>query len=338
MKWLAAGQAGQHVGGGHLAQFGLEALLPGDVAEDDDHLRHPAVGVADRSAVGLHETDAAVLQHEAELGALADAGLDGPAEDDPDALAVPGVDLGEGVAAFADVALAEQRAAFMEPVLGVTLAAAQSSIAQLALDPRAEPDQADGKIEVGLRGNDDEGHAGAQFLRDSQCRGGGTAGNGRAAKDDIAIRAGQRGAHRLGRTHSGGRNDKTLAAQSLQQAPGVGRRRFDDQQTQLWFHGPPQRPDHVRARHPSLNCGKRPSAKNLEDFYMFPAIFVSSAAGNRPTGPEAQPPRRAFFEGQGQRPPNETVTERQALTNSRDSCRMFAAVKRSLGPDSETAP
>src|SRR5690606_2317976 len=91
------------------AQFGLEAFLLGDVARHDDHFRHPAAGIADRAAVGFHEADAAVLQYEAELGAFADAGFDGLAEHAADALAVLGMDLGEGAAAFTDVAFAEQR-------------------------------------------------------------------------------------------------------------------------------------------------------------------------------------------------------------------------------------
>ena len=82
-----------------LFQRLLDLLALGDVARDHHHGGHLARGVPDHVALRLDVAQAAVGEQEPVVRALADAALDRLAEHLLHALAVVGVDLGEGIGA-----------------------------------------------------------------------------------------------------------------------------------------------------------------------------------------------------------------------------------------------
>src|SRR5207248_2923331 len=75
----------------------LGLLSAGDITRNADHVGDPAEIVPHHTPLRFDVADAAVLEQEAEFGPLADSRGDGFTEDAPNALAVFGVDLLEGI-------------------------------------------------------------------------------------------------------------------------------------------------------------------------------------------------------------------------------------------------
>ncbi len=115
------------------------AALLRDVASDDDDAGNVAALVADRAALGLHHVHRAVARQKPVLDAISDAGAHGFAEDLADALAVPGDDVPERVAAHEVLRVAQQRgvgrAVVDAPPLGVEKG---DQVARVADDQRDE--------------------------------------------------------------------------------------------------------------------------------------------------------------------------------------------------------